>query len=371
MKNVKIISALLFTVIANLNVIAQVDVIELETGTTLEPFKRAQLNDSIVGQIFMLIKERDNKLRLFDEFLKEQSEAEVIVFRDEKYEPIHIQNNFRKKLSKIISIEEFGKIFQSQLEYRITRITEEKLEEADERYFLNGSQRDSLERLIYDNTVSEVITREYYGHDEDLAWNNYLLEKLESEDKLCNLVNKFGLLCTLNSKTDTLIAKAKKAGIDNNRISKILAAIQKRNRDFEIRLKNWRQDDSKHPVYFYDEGAGEHAIRMTLRKKLKEILSFEEFSILFLEQMENRIERDSEQELLRLTDGGYFTKHQLVSLRDIVNKKNQEKILTEEYFKYDYDTYQQKLRSVEYRYEKKLRALFNRFIDENKGRTKG
>ncbi|MNG26623.1 hypothetical protein D3C84_1116360 [compost metagenome] len=100
---------------------------------------------------------------------------------------------------------------------------------------------------------------------------------------------------------------------------------------------------------------------MDFRQELCTILRYDEFKTVFVSQMQNRIKRDSDKEFQLIKATYKLTDQQYDEIQKLIIEKNTEKIVTEEYYKYSYELYQQKLRAVEYRHEKNIRETIQKF----------
>ncbi|CAD0009332.1 hypothetical protein [Flavobacterium salmonis] len=323
--------------------------------------ENAGLSKSQITKVKDLLIERD---RIIAEDAKQQNELKAkypVPFRDDEITEEYNNKQFILSLSKLITIEQFGRIFFPQLEYRIDRITAEKWQLAKEKYTLTKEQEKKYRNLLYENTKKEIFVREYYSYDKDLSWNTYTEEKIKSSNKEFDLIKSFGQLYSKNSKTDALIKKLTDAKIDTERINQILLALQIFQERNDKRLKTWRENDGANIFNFHDPGDDEYAIYLEFREKLSKTLKIEEFKTVFVSQMQNRINRDSEKEFQTLKSAYKLTDQQYDEIQKLVLEKNTEKIVTEEYYKYSYELYQQKLRAVEYRHEKGIRETIQKF----------
>lgn len=328
----------------------------------INSLNNAGLKEDVIGKIKLLLSQR-TEMNLQNQ--KQQAEMAAkypVQFRDDDITEEYSTKQFILSLSKLVTPEQFGKIFFPQLEYRIDRITAEKWELAKEKYKLTKEQEKKYRNLLYENTKKEVFVREYYSYDKDLSWNTYTEEKIKSSEKELELLKSFGLLYSKNSKTDNLIKKLKEANIDTDRINQILLALQVLQEQNDKRLKTWRENDAANAFNFHDPGDDEYAIYLVFREKISKILKIEEFKTVFVSQMQNRINRDTEKEFQTIKAAYKLTDAQYEEIQKLVLEKNTEKVVTEEYYKYSYELYQQKLRAVEYRHEKNIRETIQKMI---------
>lgn len=322
---------------------------------------KAGLSKSQTAKVKDLIIERD---RLIAEDIKLQKELNTkypFVFHDEETTTKYSNQKFIKSLSEIVTIEQFKHLFLPQFDVRIQIMANDKLVLLKNRYKFNTDQEAKLKKLLYETTANEILIKEYYNYEDDLSWNNYIEEKIKSSEKERQLLKSFGLFYSKNTKTDVLIKKLQDAKVDTERIDLILKAIQTEQERQDKREKTWRENQKNYVVQFHDEGDVEDKIRMDFRQELCSILRYDEFKTVFASQMQNRIKRDSDKEFQTLKSAYKLTDVEYAEIQKLVLEKNTEKVVTEEYYKYNYELYQQKLRAVEYRHEKGIRETIQKF----------
>ncbi|MEP6931503.1 MAG: hypothetical protein ABI850_15880 [Flavobacterium sp.] len=338
---------------------------QTNTNTLIDNFvttmDKAGLSKSQTAKVRDLIIERN---RLIAEDTKLQNELKAkypFVFHDEETTTKYSNQQFVKSLSEIITIEQFRKLFLPQLDFRIQQIANDKFNLLKKRYKFTPDQEAKLKKLLFETTANEIVTKEYYNYDDDLSWNNYKEAKIKSSDKERELLKSFGLFYSKNTKTDDLIKKLKEANVDSERINQILLALQTEQERQDKREKTWRENEASYVVHFHDDGDVEDKIRMDFRAELGKILKIEEFKSVFVSQMQNRITRDTQKEFQIVKINYKLTDAQYDEIQKLILEKNTEKIVTEEYYKYSYELYQQKLRAVEYRHEKGIREAIQKF----------
>jgi len=338
---------------------------QADTNNLIDNFvttmNNAGLSKSQTAKIRDLIIER-NRLLAEDTKLQNELKAKYpFVFHDEETTTKYSNQQFVRALSEIITIAQFKQLFLPQLDARIQLMANDKFNLLKKRYKFTPDQEAKLKKLLSETTTNEIVTKEYYNYDDDLSWNNYTEEKIKSSDKERELLKSFGLFYSKNAKTDLLIKKLQEAKIDTERIDLILKAIQTEQERQDKREKTWRENQINYVVQFHDEGDIEDKIRMDFRQELCTILKYDEFKTVFLSQMQNRIKRDSEKEFKTIKSGYALSAPQYDEIQKLVAEKNTEKVVTEEYYKYSYELYQQKLRAVEYRHEKGIREAIIKF----------
>ncbi|WP_163393181.1 hypothetical protein [Flavobacterium limi] len=342
---------------------------QADTNNLIDNFvntmNNAGLSKSQTAKVRELIMELD---RLIAEDLKQQSELKAkypFVFHDEETTTKYRNQKFILALSEIITIAQFKQLFLPQLASRIELMANDKFNVLKKRYKLTSDQEAKLKKLLYDTTANEILTKEYYNYDDNLSWNNYTEEKIKSSDKERELLKSFGLFYSKNTKTDNLIKKLNVANVDSDRIHKILIALQILQERNDKRLKTWRENDAANVINFHDPDDDEYPIYLEFREQLSKILKIEEFETVFVSQMQNRIIRDSKKEFQTLRVTYNLTEQQYSEIEKLILKKNTEKVVTEEYYKYSYELYQQKLRAVEYRHEKGIRETVQKMTASN------
>ncbi len=338
---------------------------QADTNNLIDNFvttmNNAGLSKSQTAKIRDLIIER-NRLLAEDTKLQNELKAKYpFVFHDEETTTKYGNQQFVRALSEIITLAQFKQLFLPQLDARIQLMANDKFNLLKKRYKFTPDQEAKLKKLLSETTTNEIVTKEYYNYDDDLSWNNYTEEKIKSSDKERELLKSFGLFYSKNAKTDTLIKKLTEAKIDAERINQILLALQVLQERNDKRLKTWRENDAANVFNFHDPGDDEYAIYLDFREQLSKTLKIEEFKTVFVSQMQNRINRDTQKEFKTLKTNYKLTDAQYDEIQKLVLEKNTEKVVTEEYYKYSYELYQQKLRAVEYRHEKGIREAIQKF----------
>jgi len=323
--------------------------------------KEANLSKSQILQIKDLLVKNDQLIAEDAKLQKELNAKYPFVFHDEETTTKYRNQKFVKSLSEIISIEQFKQLFLPQFNSRIKIISDDKFNILKTRYKFLQDQEAKLKKLLLETTTNEIIIKEYYNYDDNLSWNNYTEEKIKSSDKERELLKSFGFFYSKNTKTDTLIKKLTEAKVDAERINQIILALQVLQERNDKRLKTWRENDVANAFNFHDPGDDEYAIYLDFREQLSKILKIEEFKTVFVPQMQNRINRESTKEFEVIKNAYQFTDEQNKIIQDLVYEKNAEKIVTEEYYKYNWDLSQQKLRAVEFRHEKGIKETLRKF----------
>lgn len=326
---------------------------------------KSGLDAGTIEKIKNLIEARDQKLALFQKEQEEQAANYPVGFHDQETTTKYYNQQFVKSLSTILSLLQFKQLFLPQFEFRIQQMVADKWTLFKQRYTFTPEQETQLKKLLYETSANEIATKEYYNYDDNLSWNNFTEEKIKSSDKERELIKSFGLFYSKNTKTDTLIKKLKEAKVDSDRINQILYALQVLQERNDKRLKTWRENDDANAFNFHDPGDDEYAIYLVFREELSRILKIDEFKTVFVSQMQNRILRDTQKEFDNLKKAYPLTESQYNEIQKLVLEKNTEKIITEEYYKYSWDLYQQKLRAVEYRHEKNIREIIQKMTELN------
>nr|WP_294924216.1 hypothetical protein [uncultured Flavobacterium sp.] len=338
-----------------------------KTSSLIDNFEitmnEAGLSKTQILQIKDLLIKKDQLLNENIESEKGLNAKYPFVFHDEETTTKYNDQKFVKSLSEIISIEQFKQLFLPQFNFRIQIIASDKFNLLKKRYKFTPDQEAKLKKLLLETTTNEIVIKEYYNYDDDLSWNNYTEEKIKSSDKERELLKSFGLFYSKNTKTDALIRKLKDADVDSDRVNQILLALQNEQERQNKREKTWRENEASYVVHFHDDGDIEDKIRMDFRAELGRILKIEEFRTVFVSQMQNRINRDTQKEFQTLKSAYKLTDLQYDEIQKLVLEKNTEKIVTEEYYKYSYELYQQKLRAVEYRHEKNIRETIQKMMN--------
>lgn len=324
------------------------------------------LDSNTISEIKKLIELRNQNIAQFKKEQEKQNAEYPISFQYPEATAKYNNQLFLKSLSKLINIQQFKKLFLPQLEFQIKQVANDKLLCFKKKYSLTADQISKLKKLLYETTENEIIIREYCNYDDIISKDNYAEEKIKSTSKELELFENFGLLYSKNSKTDILIKKLKEIHIEQEKISGILAALQKREERKINHDRIWRVNDTTSVIDFYDEGDTQYKIDMELREEVSKALKIEEFRTVFEGAFKNRIERETKKEYNATKAIYSLTESQNNELYKLILEKNTEKVITEEYYKFSYYLYEQKLRSVEYRHEKAIRESIQKMIESPK-----
>jgi vacuolar-type H+-ATPase subunit I/STV1 len=331
---------------------------------------KSGLSEVTRTKIKNLIIARDQTLAENKKSQEAQEANNPIAFQDSETTPKFVNQQFCKSLSEIISIDQFKKLFLPQLQPRITRITNDKLLFFKNKYKLTTEQEDKLKRLLSETTVNEVVAKEYYNYDDIISRDNCNEEKIKATNKERELIKSFGFFYSKNKKTDILIKKLIDASVDGGRINKFLIALQTQQEKTAQHDRTWRVNDTTSVFYFHDEGDAIYKIDMDLREEMSKILTMAEFKTIYLSQLQTRINREAQKEFATLKENYKFTEVQYAEIQKLIQEKHTEMIITEEYYKFSYELYQQKLRAAEYRHGKAILEIIQKFESQNETKTK-
>lgn len=317
--------------------------------------KESNFDQKTQNEILKLIGKRDKAITAINEQYEEQNKNYPITFQDPEFTVKYQNQLLIRSLSKLLTIEQFKKMFLPQLKSQIERITDDRILHFKNKYKFTSEQLSKLKKLCYQNTESEIITKQYYSYDETISKDNYEEEKVKSSKRELELFESFGLFYSQDAKTDALIKNLQKLNVESPQINKILSALQKRKERMIYHDRVWRVNDSTCVIDFYDDGDSQFKIDMELREEISKALKIEEFRTVFEPAFKERISRQALKEF-NVTKAAYnLNQNQQDEIYKLIVEKNTEKIITEEYYKFSYYLYEQKLRAVEYRHEKAIR----------------
>jgi hypothetical protein len=327
---------------------------------------KSGLDTNTINKIKTLIETRNKNIAQFKKEQEEQNANYPITFQNPQATVKYNNQLLIKSLSNLISLEQFKKLFLPQLQSQIQRQANDKIFFFTEKYSFTSEQLSKLKKMCYQTTENEIIVREYYNYDDTISKDNYEEEKIRSAKNELELFESFGLLYSKDSKTDTLIKKLKELHIEQNQINKILTALQKRSERMANHDKVWRVNDTTSVIEFYDEGDSQFKFDMEVRQEVAKALKIEEFRTVFEPSFKERITRESQKEF-NVTKTAYnLTEQQNKEIYNLITEKNTEKVITEEYYKFSYYLYEQKLRAVEYRHEKTIREAIQKMTQSSK-----
>jgi hypothetical protein len=322
---------------------------------------KSGLPEVTITKIKNLIIVRDQALAANMKTQEEEKANYPIVFQDSETTPKYIHQQFSKALSEIITIDQFKKLFLTQLQPRILRITNDKLTFFKNKYNFSSAQEEKLKQLLSETTLNELIVKEYYSYDDIVSRDESAHEKIRTTRKELELIKSFGFLYSKNKKTDILIQKLLHAGVDATRINKFLDALQVQQEKTAKHDSIWRINNITSVFYFHDTGDTEDKINMDLREEMSKILSMTEFKTIYLPQLQARIDREAQKELVAVKQNYKFTESQYNEILKLLQEKHTEMFVTEEYYKFSYELYNQKLRAAEYRHGKAIMEIIQKF----------
>jgi hypothetical protein len=341
-----LIAAILFS---GQTILAQTPVVLDNFENTLA---KSGLSESTSTKIKNLIATRNQTLAENKKLQEEQEASYPIAFQDPETTPKFVHQQFSKSLSEIITIDQFKKLFLPQVQARITKKTNDKLVFFKNKYKLTLDQENKLKALLFDTTVNEVMAKEYYKYDDSIS--NGLEEKIKSDKKEQELITSFGFLYSKNKKTDFLIQKLQEAGVEATRINKLITALQNQQQKTLQQDKIGRVNEDASVFDFFEEVETKRKINMDLLEELSKIITIAEFKTVFLQQLQAKIDGETQKEWAALKANYQLTQEHYAELLKLIQEKQIEMVVTEAYYKFNTDLYQQKLRAVEYRHGKAI-----------------
>lgn len=318
-----------------------------------------------IEKLIEILQQKEQALAQAKQWQEEEARSPMTFLHHDELKPSHISRKFSKLLAQLLTMEQFKQLFEPQLEKRIHQIANNSWVIAKEKYKLNPTQANQFLELLKKNAAKQVIIREYNNYDNDFSWNYEQEEKLKGEDRERVLIESFGMTYSKDTKTDLLIKKLQLAQVDKKRINKIIQLFQEEEQKLNARGIAWRKNITTNAHYFDDEADTEYKIKMELREAMGKVLSYEEFKIAFQEQMQNPIHRETNNafnELKEAYEGLEETQFEVI--KTLVCEKFTERVVTEQYYKYDWDLYHQKWRAVDYKYNQLIKDKLQEFVDQ-------
>lgn len=321
----------------------------------------AGISAATTQKIKDLVNLRNKNLASYQQEQQAQNEGYPIAFTNpEATEKFHHQQ-FIKSLGKLLSLDQFKKLFLPQLQYRIERAASNRLAVLKKQYGLTAEQETSLKKLLTNNATNEIAIQEYYNYDDTVAKDSHAEEQLKSVKKEMELLQSFGYYYANRPGTKLFIEKLKAIHLEPTKINQLVKAMHLRDEKKFLHDKNWRVNDTTSVIHFHDEGDVEFAFDMEFRELVSKSVTIEEFKTLFLPQFANRIQRETLKETKATATTFNLNEAQFAEIQTLIKEKITEKVLTEEYYKYSYYLYEQKLRAVEYRHEKNIKETLQKF----------
>ena len=285
----------------------------------------------------------------------------------------NIQKEFVKNLQEVITYEQFKALFASELTDQISREHRQKIAAIENEYDLSKDHMDQISEVLYYNAVEEIITDEYNKYDYQIAYQkrqevlkNQSIPKLESKLKELGYSTKES---STNQKVDRFIATARKAKIPESKIKAVLKYVEDFQTKEAARGAKWVADNQKYLLEFYFEYDSREGLKKIMRNGIREILTLEEFTKLFSEQLMPHVEILTKDFMEKETKKYSFEPKQFKEIKKLVRSRYLKEVFTQQYYDYDYERRDRKVRVITYAFQKEYRKKMESYDLDQASKT--
>jgi len=301
----------------------------------------------------------------------------IIYIHDQEYNQGTIDGVYRKRIRELLTKDEYRAIFKSSLQGLIDSRYAKKSIEFTELYELTKKEQTIINKQIEHYITEEVIAWTYYKDQQEKAWQEVKNIKSDADDAYHKVLGK--LRKTEKQKEveasdeDTeeeedaeeedpryvyFKEQAALAEIEPEIVEELIEELQITEQTVGDNAKGFLEFKKKYLIYFHDHSKAKDYVYRQFKKRMASLISLKQFQRLFKEQLTSRIE----DEVARRA----YEARSAYNIDDETQKKELEKlfaeqvskeIMTKEYYGYDPKLAQQKLRSLQYKFEKKYREF--------------
>ncbi|WP_010178994.1 hypothetical protein [Aquimarina agarilytica] len=335
---------------------------------TLTKAAEIGLSDTQIEGIKTLYAEYNEQVAALNAKQKAHQNETILYLNSEDQEKGDALLNFRKKLAKLIDIHEFERLFGFQFKDRIEREAVAKYEEAIATYIFTKKQQKLVKDTFLLSTKNEMMTWAYYTYDPKVAYAKTTAAKATSLKRFNDLLKSFEIQKTIpvtgNPKMEHLVAMAKKAALTEEQIQKLLHIVAKRNDQIAVYPSIWAKGDANYVLNFHDKVTSKEEAHRQFKEDLANLITLNQFNTMFKDQLQTQIKRDAYNHLVEAGKVYNFNKlsfEQKESLKALLLKHYTNKKMYTEYYEYDWTLRTQKLRVLQFRFEKAYKKALDEF----------
>ncbi len=242
---------------------------------------------------------------------------------------------FAQELTQIVSVDEFSLMFPSEIKsFSEEILAEKRIKFLSGKYELSEQQKKIVKERIIKEHVKESVYTLYYSYDYNTAQkfinsvkydnlqniksfiDSNFQEKLEEE----NLIKQF-------------IKKAEFINLRENKIDSIKSYLNiYKEKLIQAKYENKTRID-KEFLTFNSFKATKEQLKNSLQRKVKLLLTFEEFKKMFRNQFEVETKEAQEIEFKRYTKGLSLNKDQKERLKTVINYHAENVVIARKYYK--------------------------------------
>lgn len=153
----------------------------------------AGVSNKNIHQLIQIVEERDVAYARYKRAKNYSDKNYAITFKDENYSMETIKRTFRKKLNKLITLDQFKEMFSTQLKPITERAVKQEMSKIQQLYSLNNSQKEKIHQFVKKELFFQTVTSEYYAYDKKLAKQKAQILAYGYREQFQTLVKKLKL----------------------------------------------------------------------------------------------------------------------------------------------------------------------------------
>lgn len=158
-----------------------------------------------------------------------------------------------------------------------------------------------------------------------------------------------------------LVERAKKAGLDDDRIAKFLDLIVQKEKDF-LDIKNSSKDESVYGLLESPMQKTNTEVRMEFAKNLANLISKEEYLLILEDEISKQVGKFTEKEMIEVLKAHQeLTREQKQKVYALMTQYYLNESVTKAYYVYDKKLKTQKLSALRFYFEKNYKKLMASF----------
>lgn len=338
----------------------------------IENGKKIKLDVSKLNEIIKLYVDRELRLKEF-QFTRLNAVAyanDLIDFHEHTYDVRAIHENYSEKIAQLLTIHEYEALFKESLLPIIERTSEKRLAMIAANYEIREEKHLKSLKSITDFYAKEkIIAQHYYTYDRKelhIVRVNHMFNEMNAIEKAIKSlnINPNGTLdLTFDARAPFFVERAKKAGISDVNIKRLVFAIKEHKRKNQKYFEDLAIWESKYLIYYFHSGGTPEEYTKELKRRVSELMTIDQFKEMFGHQFNGRIEKEANKRIAKVR----FTYRKLSSSRlkkltDMITEQVKHERVLYEYYSYDHENAMQKLRASKYKFDKKFKTAMEEIL---------
>lgn len=274
-----------------------------------------------------------------------------------------IRNKFNRELTKIISKDQYKTLFAEQLEYMTDNAINLRISEISKNKALPKKKTAALAEAIRDAFYEAAFARVYYSHDGNLFWRMSEKTRMHKERVFRKAMTDLGLNYYLDGviyyseREENFVKDAKAIGLKEDTIEAIFQLMAEQevlSADYDF---YWGEILATSIVSFYDPNATKEAVYKDFKKKLADLITFEQFNQLFEKHMLKQIKKEAAIALKARQSMYEFSDSQKEGMENLLLEQAYELTAINAYYSYDHQLLDVKKKQQQRKAMKSEKAL--------------